>query len=366
MLPVPTLRGGAVPRMWQGLAEQFARAGHEVTVFARAFAGQPERETIEDVRYLRWSGFDQSLSVGKDLLKDLAYAVRACRRLPPGDILVTNDFWLPIFAARRHSIGRVVINANRFPKGQFWLYKRAARIAAASTAVRNAIAAQCPALADRTRVLPNPIDKGVFKPGPPRPAGVGSKTLLFVGRVHPEKGVHLLVEAFRLVHAQRPGWRLRIVGPTAVAQGGGGVAYAQRLTNLAEGLPVEFGEPIYDLALLAGCYRAVDLFCYPSIAEQGESFGVAPLEAMACGVAPVVSALACFRDFINAGENGLVFDHRAARPNVGLSEQLLVATGDDALCSTMGTRAAQTACRFSYENVAADYLKDFATLLAAA
>ncbi len=365
MLPVPTLRGGAVPRMWQGLAEHFARAGHEVTIFARAFPGQPERETLAGVRYQRWGGFDQSLSVRNDLLKDLAYAVRACRRLPSADILITNDFWLPVFASRRRTVGRVVINANRFPKGQFWLYKKAARIAAASSPVRDAIAAQCPALAERTRVFPNPIDTAVFRPGPPRRAGGGSKTLLYVGRVHPEKGVHLLVEAFRAIHPKRSNWRLRIVGPTAVAQGGGGVAYAERLANLAEGLPVEISEPIYDLAQLADCYRAADLFCYPSIAEQGESFGVAPLEAMACGVVPVVSALACFRDFINAGENGLVFDHRADRPTIGLSEQLLTATGDDALRATMATRAAQTARRFSYETVAADYLKDFATLLAA-
>jgi glycosyltransferase involved in cell wall biosynthesis len=366
MLPVPTLRGGAVPRMWQGLAEQFSRAGHEVTIFARAFAGQPERETIAGVRYLRWGGFQQSLSVRKDLLKDLAYALRAVRRLPPADILVTNDFWLPVFAARRRSAGRVVVNANRFPKGQFWLYNKSVRIAAASSSVRDAIAAQCPALAGRTRVFPNPIDTSVFKPAPARSADSGPKTLLFVGRVHPEKGVHLLVEVFQVLHPQRPDWRLRLVGPVATAQGGGGDAYLKRLQQLAAGGPVEFCEPIYDLAQLADTYRAADLFCYPSIAEQGESFGVAPLEAMACGIAPVVSALACFRDFINADENGLVFDHRADRPIVALSDQLLAATGDDVLRAKMATHAAQTARRFSHETVAADYLTDFATLLAAA
>lgn len=366
MLPVPTLCGGAVPRMWQGLAEQFAKAGHEVTVFARAFAGQPERETIAGVRFLRWGGFDQSLSVRKDLLRDLAYALRAVRRLPPADILVTNDFWLPVFAARRRAAGRVVINANRFPKGQFWLYQRAARIAAASSAVRDAIAAQCPALAERTRVFPNPIDTTVFRPDLPRPAGSEPKTLLYVGRVHPEKGVHLLVEAFQILHAQRPGWRLQIIGPSAVAQGGGGEACMQRLRQLAASAPVEFSEPIYDLARLADSYRAADLFCYPSIAEKGESFGVAPLEAMACGVVPVVSGLACFRDFITAGENGLVFDHRVPGPAAALAEQLLAAMGDDGLRSALAARAAATAGRFSHEAVAANYLTDFAGLCTAA
>lgn len=365
MLPVPTLRGGAVPRMWQGLAEQFALAGHEVTIFAREFSGQPERETIAGVRYQRWGGFDQSLSVRKDLLKDLAYAVRAARRLPPADILVTNDFWLPVFAARRRSTGKVVVNANRFPKGQFWLYQNSARIAAASTAVRDAIAVQCPALAGRTRVFPNPIDTATFRPAPAKQEKAGLKVLLYAGRVHPEKGVHLLVEAFRSLRSQRPSWALRLVGPVVTTQGGGGEDYLRRLQSSAAGCPVEFDEPIYDLGRLADAYRAADLFCYPSVAEQGESFGVAPLEAMACGVAPVVSALACFKDFLTPGETGWCFDHRTANPVASLAEQLLAATGNDGLRAATAQRAAQAARRFSLAAVAQDYLKDFDSLLAA-
>jgi glycosyltransferase involved in cell wall biosynthesis len=366
MLPVPTLRGGAVPRMWQGLAEQFASAGHAVTIFARAFPGQPEHETIAGVSYQRWGGFDQSLSVRKDLLKDLAYAVRACRRLPPGDILITNDFWLPVFATRRSSTGRVVVNANRFPKGQFWLYKKAARIAAASTAVRDAITAQCPGLTERTRVFPNPIDTTVFRPSPPLAGSSGFKTLLFVGRVHPEKGVHLLMEAFRVVHEKHPDWRIRVVGPIAEAQGGGGDAYLQGLQKLATGLPVEFREPIFDPAKLADCYRGADLFCYPSVAEQGESFGVAPLEAMACGVAPVVSSLVCFLDFITPDQSGWCFDHRTERPATTLANALVTAMGSQALRRAVAARAAQAARAFDYGTVARRYLDEFDQLLNAA
>jgi glycosyltransferase involved in cell wall biosynthesis len=303
--------------------------------------------------------------VRRDLLKDLAYALRAVRRLPAADILVTNDFWLPVFAARRRAAGRVVVNANRFPKGQFRLYRRAARIAAASTAVRAAIVAQCPALADRTRVFPNPIDTHVFRPAPARAGVAAPKTLLYVGRVHPEKGVHLLVEAFRGIHAQRPAWSLRIIGPVATTQGGGGGGYLKELQQRANGLPVEFSEPIYHLDQLADAYRAADLFCYPSVAEQGESFGVAPLEAMACGVAPVVSALACFEDFLTPGETGWRFDHRASNPAGELAGQLLAATGDDAHRMATARRAAEVVQRFSLETVAREYLKDFVALLAA-
>src|SRR5882724_6766341 len=140
MLPVPPLLGGAIPRLWQGLAEEFARHGHAVCIIARSFPGQPRRENLNGVNYLRWGGFSQGLSVKMDLVKDFFYAACVVGKLPTGDILVTNDFWLPVFAIRfRRGAGKVVINANRFPKGQFRLYQSAARIAAASTAVRDAI-----------------------------------------------------------------------------------------------------------------------------------------------------------------------------------------------------------------------------------
>jgi len=122
LLPVPALRGGAIPRMWLGLAREFARHGHEVCVFARRFPGQPDSETDAGVRFLRVGGFDQGRLITLDILKDLAYASRAVWRLPDADILITNDFWLPVLASiLRPETGRIVINANRFPKGQYFL-----------------------------------------------------------------------------------------------------------------------------------------------------------------------------------------------------------------------------------------------------
>src|SRR5262249_15678391 len=126
-LPVPALRGGAIPRLWQGLAEEFVRQGQDVCILARSFSGQPAEATISGVRYIRWGGFDQSLSIKRDLVKDFAYSALAVKRLPQADILVTNSFWLPWFAGFfQESVGRVVINAARFPKSQYWLYSRAA------------------------------------------------------------------------------------------------------------------------------------------------------------------------------------------------------------------------------------------------
>jgi glycosyltransferase involved in cell wall biosynthesis len=363
MFPVPPLRGGAIARAWQGLAEEFARRGHEVCIFARSFAGQMAEEEIRNVRYRRWGGFSQSLSTSFDLIRDLFYAGRAVRRLPNADILVTNDFWLPVFAQlHQRKVGRLVINANRFPKRQFWLYRRASRIAAASTAVRDAIVEQCPALADRTRVFPNPIDTDVMCPNGGRVAD-SSPTLLYVGRLHPEKGVHVLVKAFANMSSKHPALRLRLVGPTGASEGGGGADYERQLRFAADGRNVEFHGSEFDLAKLVELYRSADVFCYPSIAEKGEAFGVAPLEAMACGLPPVVSDLDCFRDFIVPGNNGWVFNHRTADRVGALTTALDAAVQNADHRAEIAKRARETAECYTYSVIAEQYLSDFTALL---
>ena len=362
LLPVPALRGGAIPRMWEGLAREFAAAGHEVCVFARADASQPESEVREGVRYRRWGGFDQSGSLSRDLLRDLAYALGAWRRLPAADILVTNDFWLPAFAGRgKARSGRLVVNANRFPKGQYGLYRHAARIAAASGAVRDAVAEQTPALAPRIKVFPNPVDLAVMHPGEGG-CGAGPARLLYVGRIHPEKGVHVLAAAFRGLAPRFPDWRLRLVGPWRAAEGGGGEAYLERVRAALGDAPADVVGPVFGAQALAGEYRSASLFCYPSLAEQGESFGLAPLEAMACGLAPVVSRLACFADFLVPGETGWQFDHRAADPAGALADALAQAMSDAGGRQRLATRAAAAARAFGYAEVARAYLEDFGAL----
>ncbi len=361
--PVPALQGGAVQRRWQGVAEEFAAKGHQVTILCRSYPGQPQQETINGVRYVRHGGFPQSRTIVWDLLKDLAYALAMVRVLPRADILVINDFWLPVFAPKlRPDAGQVVINAARFPKGQYRLYTGAARFVAPSQAIQEAIANQYSPAIPRTRVIPNSIDTCVFYPPISPRATREDKTILYVGRVHPEKGIHLLLDAFAILSRQLPKVKLRILGPVKEDQGGGGEDYLRSLQTKAQGLQVEFSAPIFDLPKLADVYFAADLFCYPSLAEKGESFGVAPLEVMATGLVPVVSNLACFRDFID-DETGFFFDHRSADAAKNLSATLATAILNWEKTCQMGINAVQKAQKFSYEQVAALYLTDFHTLL---
>jgi glycosyltransferase involved in cell wall biosynthesis len=364
-LPVPAVQGGSVPRMWHGLAKQFVVRGHQTVILARSYPGQAPSETVDGVEFRRWGGFSQSRSIRRDLVKDAIYAASLLPRLPCADILVINDFWLPAFAGlAARAAGAIVISANRFPKGQFWMYRKAALIAAASTAVKDAITLQSPRLKEKIAVVPNPLDTETFCRRPKLRKTGGTRTILFVGRIHPEKGIHVLVKAFALVSHKYSGLRLQVVGPVAEEQGGGGDGYLAQLRRAAENLPVSFDDPVFDPAALAEIYRGVDLFCYPSLADKGESFGVAPLEAMATGLAPIVSDLSCFKDFVTDQETGWFFDHRGTDPAGALASKLDELLSDPARREAAGQRAAEIALRFGFGQVGDTFLNYFSTVLA--
>lgn len=360
-LPVPAIQGGAVNRRWQGVAEEFAAMGHEVIMLCRSFPGQPSTEIINGVQYVRRGGFTWTLKTWIDLIKDLAYALTTVPTLPTADILIINDFWLPVFAPLHPNIKKVVVNVGRFPKGQYFLYGQVDRFAVASRAMETAIAAQFPSAIPRMKVVPNPISTTVFQPKTHQSRD--EKVILYVGRVHPEKGLHLLIAAFTLVAQELPTIRLKIIGPTETHQGGGGEDYLNQLKQQAEGLNVEFVAPIFNPQELAKAYQAADLFCYPSLAEKGEAFGLAPLEAMATGLVPIVSNLECFKDFIEDQTTGFFFDHRSDKATENLAAVLRRSLSNWEQTRSMKTKARQQAEQFSYHNIAKLYLADFEQLL---
>lgn len=360
-LPVPPLLGGAVEKVWFHLGKEFARRGHSVVHVSRAFPQLPCVETIDGVRHERVSGFASPAGTPLRLLRDLWYALRVQRRLPEADILVTNTFWLPV-VTRRRSRGRVYVHVARYPKGQLQLYRGAA-LQTVSEPIRAAILREDPAAVARTRVIPYPLADHYLRPSLP----AGDRIVLYAGRVHPEKGVHLLIEAFaRLPASCRDVWRLQIVGPWQVERGGGGEPYLDRLRAAVAPVSdrVEFVGGVFDEARLVEHYASARVFVYPSLAERGETFGLAALEAMAAGGCPVVSDLACFRDFIRPGENGLVFDHRAPDPAGQLSTVLAGLLPDPDATNTLRAAAWRTARQYTIDSIATRFLDDFAALVA--
>jgi glycosyltransferase involved in cell wall biosynthesis len=195
--------------------------------------------------------------------------------------------------------------------------------------------------------------------------------VLYVGRIAREKGIELLIQGFAGLRrlgdaAASKGWRLRIIGPHAVTQGGDGVEYLGQLRALAQRLGVdsEFLGPIFDQDALIREYQRGGVFVYPSLAEAGESLGLAPLEAMATGCAAIVSDLRCFDDYIEDGVTGLRFDHRGADAAGALAAQLARLIDNPEFLQQVAEAGRVVAGNFRTSVIARRMLDDFASLLA--
>lgn len=361
-LPVPPTMGGAVEKVWYELAQEFARRGHEVVVVSRKLPNQLRDEAAGGIRHLRVPGFDAPRSLVWLKVLDLLYSVRAVSVLPWADIVVTNTFWLPILLRDPRS-GRLYVHVGRYPKGQMRFYHRAARLQAPSNAVGSAIAAEAPHLSERVSVIPYPA------PGPTSgapPLAGRRKIILYVGRVHPEKGVHLLVDVFvRGTPTAFIGWKLMIVGPTETKFGGGGENYLDALGRSVAGIAgqVIFAGSVFDPVALEQIFIDARVFVYPSLAERGESFGLAPLEAMTHGCPVLVSKLDCFGDFIRDGETGFVFDHRSKNPAESLGKKLETMVRDEAVLARVAEAGHRKSSEYLLPRVADRFIADFSSLI---
>lgn len=362
---MPTLMGGAVEKVWFALGKEFVRRGHEVVHISRSYGELPREEVIEGVRHLRIRGYDTPASMLRLKGLDLLYSLRAQRVLPEADVLVTNTFWLPMLV-RSSRFGKLYVHVARYPKGQMRFYRRADRLQTVSHPIRDAIIREVPTLAAKVRCIPNPLPFEVATTLPPAPETAGEKRLLYVGRIHPEKGIQLLIDAVSLIPAECfSGWKLVVVGPAESRYGGGGEEYLAELKRRAAKIEdrIVWTGAVFDNHCLDEHYRTASLFVYPSLAEKGETFGLAPLEAMAQGCPALVSNLDCFRDFIVEGVNGFVFDHRSSNPAQALAGKLIELICDERRLADAAIHAHQKAQEFSLERVASQYLNDFQSLV---
>ncbi len=115
---------------------------------------------------------------------------------------------------------------------------------------------------------------------PPKTPGV-PRTLLFLGRIHPIKGLDMLLPAWKAVQSRFPEWQLRIVGPDQ----GGHLADMQALAGDLELERVVFPGPLLG-AQKWQAYAQAELFVLPTYSEN---FGVAVTEALAAGTPALVS-----------------------------------------------------------------------------
>lgn len=114
------------------------------------------------------------------------------------------------------------------------------------------------------------------------PALRGRRLILFLGRIHPKKGLDLLIEAFARLAGEFPSFDLVVAGPDDLEM-------KRRLTKIADSFAAS--DRIHWTGMLSGdqksgAFRSAEFFVLPS---HQENFGIAVAEAMARAVPVLIT-----------------------------------------------------------------------------
>jgi glycosyltransferase involved in cell wall biosynthesis len=341
------------------MGQEFAAKGNEVIHIGKQHNEQPVTEVKNKVTYTRVKGYDTPSSLLKLKWLDLLYTIRAIRKIPKdADIIITNTFWAPLLI-RGKAGKKLYVDVQRVPKGQMKFYQHVGILRACSPAIYEAIIKELPATSHSlVSYIPNPVPFDVKPLQVPK-----EKIILFVGRLHPEKGVDVLIQSFRLLSESfKEEWILLIVGPHEVKDGGGGEEYYQKLKQMAAGLHVKFVGPVFDENELINYYAGASIFCYPAQDGSGDAAPVAPREAMAYGAVPVVSQLACFNDFIKNEVNGLTFNQQEATQAELLANALKRLMESQRFLGELAEEGKLVNKTYASPVVAQQFLKDFSKI----
>lgn len=113
-----------------------------------------------------------------------------------------------------------------------------------------------------------------------------------------------------------------------------------------------------DQEFIAGVLPVGDVFLLPS---EHESFGLAALEAMSCGLPVVASNIGGLHEVIRDGETGFLFDPHDIR---GMSDVIARLLGDPEIRREVGLRARERAERdFGRDKIVAEYVSLYEKLL---
>jgi D-inositol-3-phosphate glycosyltransferase len=353
------------------MVSALAQAGLECRVYVRRWSEDlPERVEVEP-------GFEVvHVPAGEPNLakEDLALVVPAFADWVAGDLdgwnpdVVHANYWLSGVAGQLlkrqcdlplvttfHTLARVKAELGDFEP------ERRAHAEAEVMACADIVLANCTAEADqlvqyydaerdRIEIVPPGVEHAFFSPGSQAGARWALDTdnrplLLFVGRIQPLKGVDVAVRA--LAEVERDDARLWIIGG---ASGPEGDVEVERIRHLIADLGlddrVEFHPP-QPHHLLSTYYRAADVCLVPS---RSESFGLVALEAAACGVPVVASAVGGLLTLVEHGHTGYLVESRDPDEYAAWIDTIL---GDPVLARRLSISAAARARTYTWSTSAA-------------
>ncbi|MGD0138250.1 MAG: glycosyltransferase [Tepidisphaeraceae bacterium] len=210
------------------------------------------------------------------------------------------------------------------------------------------------------KIVPNGIfleefdslpEKGAFRAEHPELAG--AKLVLFLSRLHYQKGLDILADAFAIVARQFPDARLVVAGPDDGARSD----FEARIARLGIAPRVHLVGPVYGPEKLAAL-RDCDCFCLPS---RHEGFSIAVLEALACQ-APVVITPGCHFPEVKESNSGIIADLDASAIAAGIAAML----GDPAAARQMGQNGRNlVVSRFTWPQLAKELIDNYRQVIPA-
>jgi len=209
-------------------------------------------------------------------------------------------------------------------------------VAVCSEYLRNTFAARSPSLAAKTSVVPNGVDTNLFFP---REELRENKTIFFAGRLHPEKGVLQLVQAYNRVLKVHPDAKLVIGGSTGFGTHER-TPYVREVASLAtsivNGRPgsIQFTGYLHHDRDLPAWFQKATLFTCPSIFQ--EPFGLVNAEAMACAAPVLGSRRGGIPEVL--GETGVLIDPEDI---AGFAEAMCMLLGNPDYSAKLGRAAHQ-------------------------
>jgi glycosyltransferase involved in cell wall biosynthesis len=285
----------SVPR----LCEALAAAGAEPALLSVASGHDPPCETLHRGYPDRRFAQDRTRVPGlRALRRSAAFSVALNEAASLADVIHDHGLWLlpnlqagwsaaaagkPFVVSPRGMLSPAALAFSPARKRVFWkllqgpVMRRASCIHATSGQEYAELRAF--GLRQPIAVIPNGID--MPEPVPDALERTArERIVLSLGRLHPKKGLEMLLQAWAKVEPAYPGWRLSLIGP-------GEKRYADELRAMSRGLGlggVSFGRAVYGAAKW-DAYRMADLFVLPSL---NENFGLTVAEALAAGM-PVIA-----------------------------------------------------------------------------
>lgn len=189
-------------------------------------------------------------------------------------------------------------------------------------------------------VIPNAIDMAIFDSVTIKSEReLSSKKILFVGRLHPVKGVQYLLLAMKRVHARVPEARLILIGD--------GIE-RERLETLSKQLNIQqyvqfIGEVPHEKVLFF--MQVADVFVLPSLSEGLPNV---ILEAMASGLPIVATHVGGIPYIIQEGVNGYLVD--AINPE-SLAEKIILILNDDTKWKKISENNLEYVKKYNWEDI---------------